>query len=325
MFGWLRRLFGRDEASGISLVARDSSTSSRVQLSTREHRAATVPSSIQDYRRIIDEGRRLPAVASLSSGEPVLWRHDRVWIERHGADGEGRLDLTDKGIFFEASTFQVAVQWPRVSTIERTAASVYIHRSDRSTAYELRHPTETDAETMQLVALHLWRRPPEKVAASASAEPYIQPRVMRRAVGTVRVRDLDISDDQHTDLGTGAGYTMGIAGESYRQTALRKLSNGRRERGEDVFFVAVLVHEPENQYDRNAIRVDIQGGDQVGYLPREDAEAYHRVFAAVKQAGKVAVCRAKLIGGTPGKPSIGVVLDLDAPESILERVGGQPF
>lgn len=117
---------------------------------------------------------------------------------------------------------------------------------------------------------------------------------------------------------------MGIVGESHRQTALRDLSAGRRRRDEPVHFLVALIPEPTNPYDANAIRVDILRGHQVGYLSREDAAAYRLALTAVTAAGKLGVCRAKLIGGTAGKPSIGVVIDLVDPNVLLARFG-QPF
>jgi len=119
---------------------------------------------------------------------------------------------------------------------------------------------------------------------------------------------------------------MAVVGESRRQTALRNLSAGRRERYEQVHFTVVLRAEPDNEYDPNAIAVHIQsGGAMVGYLAREDAEAYQQVFLALAECRKSAVCRARLIGGTATKPSFGVMIDLDAPATLLERVSPQPF
>jgi hypothetical protein len=91
-----------------------------------------------------------------------------------------------------------------------------------------------------------------------------------------------------------------------------------------VNFLVELVPEPTNPVDANAIRVDVLGGVQVGYLAREDAAAYRLVLAAVGPTGKKAVCRAKLIGGTSEKPSIGVMIDLLDPGALLARFG-QPF
>jgi len=89
----------------------------------------------------------------------------------------------------------------------------------------------------------------------------------------------------------------------------------------------VLVPEPTNEHDSNAVRVHIHGGAQVGYLSREDAIAYRDAMVALTTQRAAGVCPAKLIGGTPGKPSIGVVLDLATPAELVSVLAPneQPF
>jgi hypothetical protein len=81
----------------------------------------------------------------------------------------------------------------------------------------------------------------------------------------VRLSALPIGDASYHDLGSGAGFSLGVVGESYRQAALYALAGSRLQRGEQVTFTAALIPEPDNPYDPNAIRVDTQGGAQVGY------------------------------------------------------------
>lgn len=66
---------------------------------------------------------------------------------------------------------------------------------------------------------------------------------------------------------------LDIVGESYRQSALRRLWNP------DVTYDAVLIPEPDNPHDRNAVRVEISG-IHVGYLSRETARTYREVMGA---------------------------------------------
>lgn len=130
------------------------------------------------------------------------------------------------------------------------------------------------------------------------------------------------------DVGTGVGaYAIAIVGESRRQVVLRELAGDRRKRGEEVFFTAVLLPESDNPADPNAIKVHISGGAQVGYLSAEDAAEYFPVIERITDAQKIATCKGRLIGGTQGKWSIGVVLDLAAPSEIAQRVtlADQPF
>ena len=129
------------------------------------------------------------------------------------------------------------------------------------------------------------------------------------------------------ELGTGAGFTVGIVGESYRQTALRAIAAGRRRRGEEVVIDATVYAEVTNAYDPNAVRVDDVNGQHLGYLSREDAAAYRDLFGALHSKGRVGHCRAKLIGGTAERPSIGVILDLEEHTELSARLAAedQPF
>jgi hypothetical protein len=128
-------------------------------------------------------------------------------------------------------------------------------------------------------------------------------------------------------LGSGAAFTVAIVGESYRQTALREISGGRRRRGEEVIFDAVVYAEPSNPYDPCAIRVEDGQGRHIGYLAKEDAAAYQSLFTALRAESRVGTCRAKLIGGTATKPSLGVILDLEEYSELTNRRAAedQPF
>jgi HIRAN domain-containing protein len=113
-----------------------------------------------------------------------------------------------------------------------------------------------------------------------------------------------------------------VVGESHRQSALQDLSNGRLERGEEVTFIAERMLEPDNPVDKNAIKVCIRAGAQVGYLSRDDATHYHVALQSLASSGKRGLCRARLIGGTEDKSSIGVILDLRPAHSLAQAIGG---
>jgi hypothetical protein len=143
----------------------------------------------------------------------------------------------------------------------------------------------------------------------------------------VRVDQLPIGDETHVDLGDGGDCGYGVVGESHRQGALRDLAGARLAHEESVRFVVKLVLEPDNPVDPNAIKVCAsEGGAQLAYIPRGDAVTYRPILEALARKGYVGLCRAKLIGGAPGKPSIGVQLDLSAPADLASRMGGgEPF
>jgi hypothetical protein len=81
----------------------------------------------------------------------------------------------------------------------------------------------------------------------------------------------------------------------------------------------VLIPEPTNPYDPNAIRVCAEGGGTIGYLSRENAIEYKEVFAQLAAHQHVGACRAKLIGGTPEKSTYGVLINLrDTEERLMD-------
>src|SRR6266545_6996481 len=106
-----------------------------------------------------------------------------------------------------------------------------------------------------------------------------------------------------------------VVGESHYFDALRKLS-GRSNTGErDV--IAIIAREPGNRHDRNAIRVTIDGR-VVGYLPREDAEAYQIPLRLLEDQRRAAVCRARLWWSRERDAFIASVsLDLAEPASLV--------
>ena len=71
----------------------------------------------------------------------------------------------------------------------------------------------------------------------------------------------------------GGRHDLEVVGESHYQDALWRVAGGRTTERVRVETQAVLVREPDNPYDANAISVRIEGST-VGYLCRDDARAY---------------------------------------------------
>jgi hypothetical protein len=128
------------------------------------------------------------------------------------------------------------------------------------------------------------------------------------------------------DLGDGIGFEMGIVGEARYGVEIRRIAGRRQAQGECMEFTVTLLPEPDNEYDPNAVVVLSDRSKTIGYLSREDAAEYGPVFTALAAHGQVAQCRAKMFGGTDAKPNIGVWLDIDPVEELLERLtNDQPF
>ncbi|WP_326836781.1 HIRAN domain-containing protein [Amycolatopsis rhabdoformis] len=92
-------------------------------------------------------------------------------------------------------------------------------------------------------------------------------------------------------------------------------------------MTAVLVPEPENKWDRQAVRVDVLDSGRplkVGYLPRDLAAEYQPTLLAVGQQGLVGTCPARIAGG--GEKFYGIYLYLARPRALRVALGmDEPF
>lgn len=103
-----------------------------------------------------------------------------------------------------------------------------------------------------------------------------------------------------------------VVGESHYQSAIRAACDWKP--GADTLFhcMAELIPEPTNPYDRNAIKVTIDGAC-VGHLSRQDAVTLGpAVRKAIKHQGS-GMCRAVIAGrANSDTDNLGVFLHLDA-------------
>lgn len=115
-------------------------------------------------------------------------------------------------------------------------------------------------------------------------------------------RSASAESPTHELLGNGE-FDLEVVGESHYQDSLKAVA-GRGEVRKHVR--AVLRLEPANKFDRNAVRVEIDGM-LVGYLPREAAKQFtHGVVDTGKSTFAV---NAVVVGGGEGR-SLGVWLDI---------------
>jgi hypothetical protein len=122
------------------------------------------------------------------------------------------------------------------------------------------------------------------------------------------------------------GYpSQNVVGESQYGPALQKI--GRRLGGGpegEAMTTAVLVPEPQNKYDPNAVAVNVDGAT-VGYLPREHAASYSPVLLALAATGVAVSVPARVWWGSgyEGDPIASVRLDL-GPPGMLVPVNAPP-
>jgi hypothetical protein len=106
------------------------------------------------------------------------------------------------------------------------------------------------------------------------------------------------------------GY-LRVVGESYRQDALRRVLAGV---GPHRLVLAQLVRDRTNPHHGGAVAVFV-GTDHVGYISRNDlgyegyeGQSLYKALARLAERGLSATCWARVNGGTPNKPSIGISL-----------------
>ncbi len=110
------------------------------------------------------------------------------------------------------------------------------------------------------------------------------------------------------------GLPVAVVGESHYQAALEHLCGGREKHGARHECVALLMPEDTNQFDPDAVRVDIDGL-AVGYLSRPAAKRYRPIANQMRSEGKIGAASAVIVGGWDRGPEdrghFGVQLDMN--------------
>jgi hypothetical protein len=118
------------------------------------------------------------------------------------------------------------------------------------------------------------------------------------------------------------GQPLEVHGESHHRAEI-EAAVGRRPEGHQDIVDAMLVLEPDNQWDPNAIAVQV-AGRTCGYVPKLDAKRYRPVMEWARAQGFVPVVRADVTGGWQlpdgAWADFGIRLYLASPNKIL----GQP-
>ena len=118
--------------------------------------------------------------------------------------------------------------------------------------------------------------------------------------------------------------TLEVVGESHRQEELWRIVGGRQADYVRFDVHAVLVPDPDNVYDPNAIEVRIDG-TLVGYLSQEDAASYRPGLLRIMEAhgGQLVALDGVICGGGPREDArigfLGVFLDHDPADFGLPR------
>jgi hypothetical protein len=110
------------------------------------------------------------------------------------------------------------------------------------------------------------------------------------------------------------GRAVQVVGESYYQDALDAICGGKCEEGHQLMCRAELRPEPDNDYDKRAVGVYVDGR-KVGHLSRADAKVRQSKLLALRSQGKRPMCGALISGGwfrgRGDEGHYGIRLDLD--------------
>lgn len=111
---------------------------------------------------------------------------------------------------------------------------------------------------------------------------------------------------------------VSVVGEANYQPALRAAAGGRSVAPGDfenaIPVHAVVIPEPSNPYDQNAVRVEVNR-NTVGYLPRDLAEEYQPVLLNLVQQGQLGWCSGRVMDGERGL--YGIWLHLASPDRVV--------
>lgn len=110
-------------------------------------------------------------------------------------------------------------------------------------------------------------------------------------------------------------YDFEIVGEASYQNNLASIAGPKASQSKELYLEAIIEAEPNNQYDKNAIRVSIDN-KTVGYFDRETAKEFKRECQRKGFTDKTTFkANAVVVGGWKDKNSqgsYGVKLDIDS-------------
>lgn len=125
------------------------------------------------------------------------------------------------------------------------------------------------------------RRRPSKNEWKPQVRPLTPPSLAPQRVGHAPAPRATNVEEAPTHMAVEVSLPgLKIVGESHYQDAIEELVGGRTEESADVEVDLSLVPESDNQYDPNAVGVEIDG-ELVGYLSRASAKKYRSKFGAL--------------------------------------------
>jgi HIRAN domain-containing protein len=110
---------------------------------------------------------------------------------------------------------------------------------------------------------------------------------------------------------------VSVVGESHYQDALIRVSKCPPTGEHGYECAAELVLEPDNPYDKFAVKVMVDGL-HVGYLPKGTAKRLGKRLRGLATSGRRAVCMAYIGRAASGNPNLGISLRIPYDGEILQ-------
>lgn len=129
-------------------------------------------------------------------------------------------------------------------------------------------------------------------------------------------------DVGHTTRGRGSAELLSVAGASHREAAVEAVvaAHGGRLVVTAINLPAVLLREPANPHDSNAIRVLVDG-IHIGFMPAREAARFQPLLQECERRGVLLVGSVRLKGGDgqPWGAGLQVRPNLDGWQSQIQK------
>lgn len=117
-----------------------------------------------------------------------------------------------------------------------------------------------------------------------------------------------------------SGGIQEVKGELSYQYELGIVAGDKTEEGTEYKTAnAILEREFDNKYDKNAVKVTIEGLT-VGYIPKTQNKIYHKLLIRLEEKNIIPYVRANFTGGWDrgmfNKGNIGITLDIEQPPKL---------
>jgi hypothetical protein len=142
------------------------------------------------------------------------------------------------------------------------------------------------------------------------------------AQAPVEIRALDLG--RPVEPGQRVTYNQQVAGAHHRAETVwalaQRLGARRKSEVDNLTFRVLLVPEPGNEHDPNAIRVLSEAGEHLGFIPAEWAARYKPTFDLMATHGYVGSCPARFVAPSDDWPDIAIDLTVRPPRGLLKDI-----